>query len=47
MICGYLGRSARFELAIGTWARAYANVCEADHAALEAAVSSGRLPAER
>jgi len=44
---GYLGRSDAFDLAVARWARAYADVVERDYAALEAAVASGRLPAER
>ena len=46
VICGYLGRSERFDEAVAAWARAYADVCEADHDALAAAVRRGRLPAE-
>ncbi|MBD8080260.1 DUF2252 domain-containing protein [Cellulosimicrobium arenosum] len=44
---GYLGRGATFDEAIVRWSRSYADVVEQDFAALEAAVSSGRLPAER
>ncbi len=46
-IVGYLGGSERFDTAVATWARAYADLAERDFAALEAAVASGRLPAER
>lgn len=45
-ISSYLGSSDSFDLAIADWAAAYADVCEADFAALENAVSSGRMPAE-
>jgi len=44
---GYLGRSDVFDEAVARWARAYADVVEQDYAALEAAVASGRVPAER
>ncbi|MFF2270528.1 DUF2252 domain-containing protein [Cellulosimicrobium cellulans] len=44
---GYLGRSEAFDDAIARWSRSYADVVESDYAALEAAVASGRLPAER
>ncbi|MBD5786479.1 DUF2252 domain-containing protein [Cellulosimicrobium terreum] len=44
---GYLGRSDMFDHAMARWARGYADVVEQDYAALEAAVASGRLPAER
>ncbi|MFB7889029.1 DUF2252 domain-containing protein [Cellulosimicrobium cellulans] len=44
---GYLGRSDAFDDAIARWSCAYADVVEQDFAALEAAVASGRLPAER
>ncbi|WP_264030029.1 DUF2252 domain-containing protein [Cellulosimicrobium sp. SH8] len=44
---GYLGRSDTFDDAIARWSRAYADVVESDYAALDAAVASGRLPAER
>jgi hypothetical protein len=33
--------------ALADWARSYADQTEADHKALEQAVRSGRLPAER
>ncbi|WP_435736788.1 DUF2252 domain-containing protein [Cellulosimicrobium sp. PMB13] len=44
---GYLGRSDAFDDAMARWSRAYADVVEKDYAALETAVASGRLPAER
>ncbi|WP_255371622.1 DUF2252 family protein [Cellulosimicrobium sp. CUA-896] len=47
VVHGYLGRSDAFDDAVAAWARAYADVVENDHALLEAAVASGRLPAER
>ena len=46
-ILGYLGGSDAFDDALADWARNYADQTEADHAALEQAVQSGRLPAER
>ncbi len=47
MIAGYVGRSERVDDALCTFARRYADQTEADHAALVAAVDSGRLPVER
>ena len=47
MIAGYLGRSDRVADALSSFARHYADQTEADHAALVAAVDSGRLPVER
>ena len=44
-IAGYLGKSERFGGAIAEFAKAYADQTERDHAALCAAVKSGRLPA--
>jgi uncharacterized protein (DUF2252 family) len=45
-IAGYLGRSERFEEAIAEFAETYAEQTERDHAALCAAVKSGRLHAD-
>jgi len=45
-IAGYLGKSERFDTAVADFAEAYADQNERDHAALCAAVSSGRLPSE-
>lgn len=45
MISGYLGKSDRFDLAIGAFAIAYADQNERDHAALAAAVEAGRVEA--
>jgi uncharacterized protein (DUF2252 family) len=45
-IAGYLGRGDAFDQAIGRFAVAYADQTERDHAALMAAVRSGRVPAE-
>ncbi|MBX3030244.1 MAG: DUF2252 domain-containing protein [Chloroflexi bacterium] len=45
VVAGYLGGSERFDAAVGRWAAAYADVAEADHVALAAAVRKGRLPA--
>ena len=42
-ILAYLGKSERFDRAIGDFAEAYANQTERDHAALCVAVESGRL----
>ena len=42
-IWAYLGKSERFDRAIGDFAEAFANQTERDHAALCAAVESGRL----
>ena len=45
MISGYLGKSDRFEEAIGDFAEAYANQNERDHAALAASVNAGQVEA--
>ncbi len=45
-IAAYLGRSDRFDRAIAAFATAYADQTERDHAALVAAVRSGRVAAE-
>jgi uncharacterized protein (DUF2252 family) len=45
-IAAYLGKSERFDWAVADFAQAYADQTERDHAALCAAVKSGRLPAE-
>jgi hypothetical protein len=42
-IASYLGKSDTFDRAIGTFAAAYADQNERDYAALEAAVTSGRI----
>lgn len=47
VVAGYLGKSERSAEALADWARAYADVCEQDFAALERAAASGRLPVER
>ncbi len=47
MIAGYMGRSEKVDDALSRFARRYADQTEADHAALVAAVNSGRMPAER
>jgi uncharacterized protein (DUF2252 family) len=44
-IAGYLGRSDRFDRALGKFAAAYADQTENDHATLVEAVKSGRLEA--
>jgi uncharacterized protein (DUF2252 family) len=44
-IASYLGKSDRFDGAIAEFAEGYADQTERDHAALCAAVESGRLPA--
>jgi uncharacterized protein (DUF2252 family) len=45
-VAGYLGRSARVDEAVTTWAHGYADRVERDFASLEAAVRNGRVPAE-
>jgi uncharacterized protein (DUF2252 family) len=45
-IAGYLGKSERFDVAIANFAMAYADQTERDHAALLAAVKSGRVAAD-
>jgi uncharacterized protein (DUF2252 family) len=45
-IAGYLGKSERFDGAIADFAEAYADQTERDHAALCAAVKSGRIPVD-
>ncbi len=46
LISGYLGDSDKFDRALAQFALAYAEQTEQDHAALTAAIQSGRLPAE-
>jgi uncharacterized protein (DUF2252 family) len=46
MISGYLGKGDTFDQAIARFAVTYANQTEADHAALLAAIKSGRVHAE-
>jgi uncharacterized protein (DUF2252 family) len=46
-IYGYMGRNASLPEAIGDFAVAYADQTERDHLALEKAIRSGRLAAER
>jgi hypothetical protein len=45
-IASYLGRSRAFDRALLAFSRAYADQNERDHAALAAAVDSGRITAE-
>src|SRR5205085_7119687 len=45
-VSGYLGKSDAFDRAVEAFAAAYADQTERDHAALVAAVRSGRLRAE-
>lgn len=45
MISGYLGKTDNFDQAVGSFAIAYADQTERDHAALVQAVSSGRVKA--
>ena len=47
MIAGYLGIDDAFDRAMGTFAEAYADQTERDHAALLAAINSGRVAAEQ
>jgi len=44
-LAGYMGRSTSFDVAIGAFARAYADQAERDHALLRRAVDAGRVPA--
>ena len=46
VIAGYIGKGARFGEAIDTFARAYADQNERDHAQLVAAIAQGAVPAE-
>jgi hypothetical protein len=45
VVRGYLGGGGRFDGAIATWSRLYADQAEKDYEALVAAVRSGRLEA--
>jgi uncharacterized protein (DUF2252 family) len=45
-ISAYLGKSERFDGAIADFAKVYADQTERDHAALCAAVKSGKIPSE-
>lgn len=45
-VTGYLGRSERFDQAVARWAVGYADQVERDFTDLQAAVRSGRMPAE-
>ncbi|MGY1700488.1 DUF2252 domain-containing protein [Geodermatophilus sp. SYSU D00766] len=45
-IAAYLGGSAAFDVAVGEFARSYADQTERDHQALLTAISAGRIPAE-
>ena len=44
MLSAYLGKGASFDAAIGDFAMAYAGQTEQDHASLQKAIKSGRLP---
>jgi hypothetical protein len=46
VLSAYLGKSDTFDQAIGQFALGYAKQTESDHAALVAAIKSGRLPSE-
>ena len=46
-IASYLGRGSAFDRAVADFAEAYAGQNERDHAALDDAVRSGRVAAER
>jgi uncharacterized protein (DUF2252 family) len=46
MIAGYLGRGDNLDRALTSFAQAYADQTEVDHAALVAAVKAGKLPVE-
>lgn len=43
-IAGYLGRAPRFDQAITTFANAYADQAERDHALLQHAAEQGHIP---
>jgi len=45
-IAAYLGNSAKFDNAIADFAETYADQNERDHAALQAAVTAGRVTAQ-
>jgi uncharacterized protein (DUF2252 family) len=45
LISGYLGNSDQFDEAMGSFAVAYADQAERDHAALKAAVKNGKIRA--
>ena len=45
-ICGYLGKSDRFDRALVSFAAAYADQNERDHRAFVDAIDAGKLPAE-
>ena len=45
MLSGYMGKSDAFDKAIATFAKAYADQNESDHAALERAVKQGKVEA--
>jgi uncharacterized protein (DUF2252 family) len=47
LISGYLGESDSFDRAVADFALDYADQTERDHAALVAAIQSGRLPSEQ
>jgi hypothetical protein len=42
-ISGYLGKTEKFDEAMGSFAVAYADQTERDHAAMKAAVRSGKI----
>ena len=46
-IAAYLGRGTAFDRAIATFAEAYADQNERDHAAMQEAARDGRIAAER
>jgi len=45
-LAAYLGKSERFDAAVANFAEIYADQVERDHAALCAAVKSGRVPGD-
>jgi hypothetical protein len=45
-IAAYLGKSERFDRSVADFAESYADQTERDHAALCAAVKSGRITAD-
>jgi hypothetical protein len=47
LIAGYCGKNEELDEALSSFAVTYADGVERDHAALVAAVTAGRVPAER
>lgn len=45
-LCGYIGNTDRFDVAVADFARAYANQCEKDFQSFQAAIEGGQIPVE-